>query len=153
MASLFRTQCFKSLNQLVAQLDYSIGCGTGSSTTPHTLSKYSVCNEWLDRVSARTVPPKKSQNVLCKAISWNDVDDHTISLSMCSINYGRKSLRILQWCHSERDGVSPASPLFAQPFVQALIKENTKLRVTGFCEGTQPVTCGFPLWNPLTEGQ
>ena len=72
---------------------------------------------------------------------------------MCSINYGRKHLRILQWRHSELDGVSPVSPLFAQPFVQAQIKENTKLRINGLCEGTPPVTCGLPLWIPLTDGQ
>ena len=45
---------------------------------------------------------------------------------MCSINYGRKRLRILQWRHSERDGLSPASPLFAQPFVQAKIRRKHK---------------------------
>ena len=31
------------------------------------------------------------QPVLCKIITWNNVDDHTISFSMCSISYGRKS--------------------------------------------------------------
>ena len=46
-----------------------------------------------------------------------------------------------------------ASSLFAQPFVQAQIKENTKLRVSGLCEGTPTVTRGLPLWIPLTEGQ
>ena len=39
---------------------------------------------------------------------------------------------------------SRASRLFAQPFVQAQIKERSKLRVTGLCEGNPPVTGGFP---------
>ena len=39
---------------------------------------------------------------------------------------------------------SPASRLFAQPFVQAQFKENIKLRVTGLCDGNSPVTGGFP---------
>ena len=38
----------------------------------------------------------------------------------------------------------PASPLFTQPFIQAQIKENIKLRVTGLCAGTSSVTCDFP---------
>ena len=38
---------------------------------------------------------------------------------------------------------SPASRLFTQPFIQAPIKENTKLRVTGLCAGNSPVTGEF----------
>ena len=34
--------------------------------------------------------------------------------------------------------------LFPQPFVQAQIKETSKLRVTGLCGGNSPVTGGFP---------
>ena len=37
---------------------------------------------------------------------------------------------------------SPAYRLFTQPFVQVHIKE--KLRVTGLCKGTSPVTGEFP---------
>ena len=37
-------------------------------------------------------------------------------------------------------------------FFQAQIKENIKvLAVTGFCEGTSPVTGGFPHKGPLTR--
>ena len=43
-----------------------------------------------------------------------------------------------RWCLK-----SPAFRLFAQPFVQAYIKENTKARVTGLCEGNPSVTGGF----------
>ena len=39
---------------------------------------------------------------------------------------------------------SPASRLFAQPFVQAQIKKSSKLRVTGLCEENSRVTDGFP---------
>ena len=39
---------------------------------------------------------------------------------------------------------SPASRLFTQPFIQAQIKENIKLRVTGLCVGNSPVTGEFP---------
>ena len=38
---------------------------------------------------------------------------------------------------------SPASPFFAQQLVQAQIKENSKVRVTGLCEGNPPVTGRF----------
>ena len=50
----------------------------------------------------------------------------------------------LQWHHNECDGISAASWLFAQPFVQAQIKGTAKLHVTGFCEGNLPVTGEFP---------
>ena len=39
---------------------------------------------------------------------------------------------------------SPASRLFSQPFIRAQIKETSKLRVTGLCEGNSPVTGEFP---------
>ena len=39
---------------------------------------------------------------------------------------------------------SPASQLFTKPFVQAQIKETSKLRFTGLCEGNSPVTGKFP---------
>ena len=39
---------------------------------------------------------------------------------------------------------SPASRLFTRPFIQAQIKENLKLRVTGLCAGYSPVTGEFP---------
>ena len=39
---------------------------------------------------------------------------------------------------------SPASQLFAQPFVQAQMRKTSKLRVTDTCEGNPPVTDGFP---------
>ena len=43
------------------------------------------------------------------------------------------------------------SRLLAQPFVQAQIKENTKLRVTGLREGNSPVTSEFPAQRALTR--
>ena len=51
-----------------------------------------------------------------------------------------------QWRHNERDGASksPASPLFAQLFVQAQIKENTKAQRHWLCEGYSAVTGEFP---------
>ena len=45
---------------------------------------------------------------------------------------------------------SPASPLFAQPFVQAQIK-TSKIRVAGLCERNPPVTDGFPSQRPVTR--
>ena len=39
---------------------------------------------------------------------------------------------------------SPASRLFTQAFIQAQIKENMKLRVTGLCTWNSPVTGEFP---------
>ena len=39
---------------------------------------------------------------------------------------------------------SPASRWLAQPFIRAQIKETSKLRITGLCEGNSPVTGEFP---------
>ena len=39
---------------------------------------------------------------------------------------------------------SPASRLFTQTFIQAEIKETSKLRVIGLCEWNPLVTAGFP---------
>ena len=39
---------------------------------------------------------------------------------------------------------SPVSRLFTQPFIEAQIKEKSKLRVTDLCEGNSPVTSEFP---------
>ena len=38
---------------------------------------------------------------------------------------------------------SPATRFFTQPFIQAQIKETSKLRVTALCEGNSPVTGEF----------
>ena len=37
-----------------------------------------------------------------------------------------------------------SSRLLTRPFIQAQIKETSKLRVTGLCEGNSPVTGEFP---------
>ena len=39
---------------------------------------------------------------------------------------------------------SPSSRLFTQPFAQAQINENIKIRVTDLCEGNSSVTGEFP---------
>ena len=39
---------------------------------------------------------------------------------------------------------SPASRLFTEPFIQAQIKENIKLSVTGICAGNSPVNWELP---------
>ena len=44
-----------------------------------------------------------------------------------------------RWCLK-----SPVSRFFAQPFVQAQIRENIKLRVTSLCEGNPSVAGEFP---------
>ena len=46
---------------------------------------------------------------------------------------------------------SPASPLFAQPFVRRRSKQTPKHRVTGLCEENPPVTGGFPHKGPVTR--
>ena len=42
----------------------------------------------------------------------------------------------------------PASRLFSQPFIQAQIKETSKLPITGLCAGNSPVTGEFPQEFP-----
>ena len=57
----------------------------------------------------------------------------------------------LQWRHNERDGVSNHQPhgcLFKRLF-KAQIKKTSKLRVTGLCEGSSPVTGEFPHKGPV----
>ena len=54
-----------------------------------------------------------------------------------------RPLLLLQWSHNGRDGVSNHRR------VEAQIKEISKLRVTGLCEGNPPVTSG----SPLTKGE
>ena len=50
----------------------------------------------------------------------------------------------IQWCHNECYGlISPASRLFAQPFVQTSTK-TPKLCITGLCEGKSLVTGELP---------
>ena len=61
---------------------------------------------------------------LCICIGW-------IAITMTS-HWARWRLR------------SPASWLFTQPFIQALIKKTLKLCVTGLCAGNSPVTGEFP---------
>ena len=51
----------------------------------------------------------------------------------------------LRWRHNGRDSVSYHQPrACTQPFIQAQIKENIKLRVTSLCGGNSPVTGEFP---------
>ena len=51
----------------------------------------------------------------------------------------------LQWRHEEKERLkSPAVQLFTQRFIQAQIKETSKLGVPGRCEGNSPVTDKFP---------
>ena len=44
---------------------------------------------------------------------------------------------------------SPASRLFTESFSQAQIKETSKLRVTGLCEGNSPMTGEFPAQTAI----
>ena len=46
---------------------------------------------------------------------------------------------------------SPVSRMFAQPFVQALIKENLKAPRQWPLWGNPPVTCGSPHTGPVTR--
>ena len=46
---------------------------------------------------------------------------------------------------------SPASRLFAQPFVRRRSKKTLKLRVNGLCEGNPSVTDGFPSQRAVTR--
>ena len=53
---------------------------------------------------------------------------------------------VLQRRHNERDGVSNRRPTdcLLDRLVKAQIKETSKLRVTGLCEGNSPVPMEFP---------
>ena len=47
--------------------------------------------------------------------------------------------------------VSQITGVSVVQFVQAQIKEKSKLRVTGLCERNRPVTSGFPHKGPITR--
>ena len=67
----------------------------------------------------------------------------------------------LQWRHNEPDGVSNHRWLFAQPFVQAQIKENIKAwwrhqmetfsALLAICAGNSPVAGEFLAQRPVTR--
>ena len=60
------------------------------------------------------------------------------------LRYG--SSKALQWRHNERDGVSNHHPrdCLLNRLFKAQIKETSKLRVTGLCDGNSPKTGEFP---------
>ena len=53
---------------------------------------------------------------------------------------------IFQWCRNERNGVSNHRRLgcLLKHLFRRRLKKTPKLRVIGLCEGTAPVTAGFP---------
>ena len=71
--------------------------------------------------------------VLCKAISWNNVDGHTISLSMCSINYGRKVWGH-KWARWRLTGLSIVCPTVC----------------SGVNQRKHKAPCHWPLWGDST---
>ena len=52
----------------------------------------------------------------------------------------------LQWCYTERDGVSSYRPddCLLNCLFRHMWKKTSKLRITGLCEGNSPVTGEFP---------
>ena len=60
--------------------------------------------------------------------------------------YGTHSPEPLQWRHNEHDGVSNHRRLDCSlnRLFRRRSKKTSKLRITGLCEGNQPVTGGFP---------
>ena len=61
-------------------------------------------------------------------------------------------LRSLQWRHNGRDGISNHQPhkCLLNLLFKVQIKETSKLRITGLCEGNSPVT-GDPHKGPVTR--
>ena len=60
--------------------------------------------------------------------------------------YSTRRIHQLPWRHNERDGVSNHQPhgcLLNDRFIQKQVN-TSKLRVTGLCEGSPPVTGEFP---------
>ena len=59
----------------------------------------------------------------------------------------------LHWRHNDKRWrlKSPASRLFTQSFIQAQIKETSKLRVTGLCVGNSPGPVNSPHKGPVTR--
>ena len=51
-------------------------------------------------------------------------------------------IKMAQWRHNERDGVSNRRIL--DRLLKRLLRLRAKLRFTGLCEGNSPVTSGFP---------
>ena len=99
---------------------------------------------WFELMSYFPVPVSEHET-LVSWIPWPkfySVKKHNycaLSVTYCAVtNYPAHTLH---WRHHEHDGVSPlATRQFTQPFIQAQMKENIKVRITGLCEGNSPVT-------------
>ena len=68
-----------------------------------------------------------------------------LSTKYCEV-FSIKLCITLQWHHNGRDGVSNHQPhhCVLNRLVRRISKKTSKLRVTGPCEGNQPVTSEFP---------
>ena len=81
-------------------------------------------------------PPSNSDEEYCAVrrtiTTQHRIYTHTVERCVNHFERARRCLKL------------PASRLFTQLFSQMQIKETSKLRVTGLCEGNSPVTGEFP---------
>ena len=83
-------------------------------------------------------PPGPS--VTTKLASWH----LSVSMMRYNMHYNNATMNAMA-------SQPPASRSFIQSFVQTQIKETSKLRVTGLCEGNSPVIGEFPAQRPVTR--
>ena len=109
---------------------YSLRRNTDRITT--IFCKYNDSTHWYGREYKQTP---------CNRM-WNFMEMSSVSNVPWITN---KNVPTLQWRHNGRNSVSNHhSRLFTQRFIQAQIKENIKLRVTGLCARNSPGTGEFP---------
>ena len=68
------------------------------------------------------------------------------TLRWCNFSLHPQSWFTLRWRHNGRDGVSNHQPhdCLLNRLFSCKLNKTSKLRVTGLCVGTSPVTCEFP---------
>ena len=95
-------------------------------------------------------------NVLMRNLIWR----HSVVIFSKKIRYMNGFLMLLkilsfplQWLHNERDGVlnHQLHDYLLNRLFKAQIKETSKLRVTGLCEGISTVTGELPHKGPVTQ--
>ena len=102
-----------------------------------------IMHSWRINISASALT---SSNMLL-FIAFMNLEPNGVDTLQESICF----LMALQWRHNERDGVSNHRRLnyFLNRLFRRRLKETSKLRVTGLCEGNSPVTGEFPTQSSI----
>ena len=144
--------CIMALNHYLTNVDSSseLFCGIYPRTISQEVLKNLIQNTYLDIIFLKLLPHLSGGSnlvLICACL------DRVPTLNIDKYSYWRACVTQLlwwlpntsQWGHNEGDDVSNHQPrhCLLNLFIQAQIKENIKLRVTGLCAGNSPVTGEF----------